>query len=171
MGASALALPARLGGSSAATRVGPSRDPGSLSATARSEAVPTLSLLPFLARPTTESVFADLMDLCAPDSLVRGPEFGYQTGAAAVEFGYRLSTATAIYAGTSEIMKSIVAQVSLGMPRSESMESGGSQIFVTHRPTPHLDGRYTIFGELRDGDRVLDAIAVGDRIVRVRRSL
>jgi alkylation response protein AidB-like acyl-CoA dehydrogenase len=63
---------------------------------------------------------ADLMDLCAPDSLVRGPAGGGATGASAVEFGYRLSTATSIYGGTSEIMKSIVAQVSLGMPRSRS---------------------------------------------------
>jgi alkylation response protein AidB-like acyl-CoA dehydrogenase len=60
------------------------------------------------------------MDLCAPDSLRRGPAGGGATGAAAVEFGYRLSTATSIYGGTSEIMKSIVAQVSLGMPRSRS---------------------------------------------------
>jgi alkylation response protein AidB-like acyl-CoA dehydrogenase len=63
---------------------------------------------------------ADLMDLCAPESLIRGPEKGGATGASAVEFAYRLSTATAIYGGTSEIMKSIVAQVSLGMPRSRS---------------------------------------------------
>ena len=34
----------------------------------------------------------------------------------------------------------------LGMPRNEDPDSGGGQIFVTHRPTPHLDGRYTIFG-------------------------
>jgi peptidyl-prolyl cis-trans isomerase B (cyclophilin B) len=58
---------------------------------------------------------------------------------------------------------------SLGMPRNEDMESGGSQIFVTHRPTPHLDGRYTIFGELRSGFDVLDSIEVGDRILHVQR--
>ncbi len=62
----------------------------------------------------------DLMDLCAPDSLLRGPENGFAKGASAVEFAYRLSTATAIYGGTSEIMKSIVAQANLGMPRSRS---------------------------------------------------
>ena len=39
---------------------------------------------------------------------------------------------------------------------------------MTHRPTPHLDGRYTIFGELRRGGDVLDAIGVDDRIVDVR---
>ena len=58
---------------------------------------------------------------------------------------------------------------SLGMPRGAYMESGGSQLFVTHRPTPHLDGRYTIFGELRSGGEVLDAIQVGDRILSVKR--
>jgi cyclophilin family peptidyl-prolyl cis-trans isomerase len=57
---------------------------------------------------------------------------------------------------------------SLGMPRNEDFESGGSQFFVTHRPTPHLDGRYTIFGELRRGFEVLDAIEVGDKILSVR---
>ncbi|MEE8468020.1 MAG: HEAT repeat domain-containing protein [Planctomycetota bacterium] len=58
---------------------------------------------------------------------------------------------------------------SLAMPRGAQVDSGGSQIFVTHRPTPHLDGRYTIFGELREGAEVLDAMQVGDRILDVRR--
>ncbi|MCC7011307.1 MAG: peptidylprolyl isomerase [Planctomycetes bacterium] len=59
---------------------------------------------------------------------------------------------------------------SLGMPRNEDVDSGGSQIFVTHRATPHLDGRYTIFGELREGFEVLDALEVGDRILDVIRA-
>jgi len=58
---------------------------------------------------------------------------------------------------------------SLGMPRNEDPDSGGSQIFVTHRETPHLDGRYTLFGQLLEGFEVLDAIEVGDRILAVRR--
>jgi cyclophilin family peptidyl-prolyl cis-trans isomerase len=57
---------------------------------------------------------------------------------------------------------------SLGMPRNDDPDSGGSQIFVTHRETPHLDGRYTLFGELRRGIEVLDAIEVGDTIRSVR---
>jgi alkylation response protein AidB-like acyl-CoA dehydrogenase len=56
---------------------------------------------------------ADLADLCAPDSLLRG-----QSGASVVEFAYRLSAATSIYGGTAEIMRSLVAEASLGMPRS-----------------------------------------------------
>jgi peptidyl-prolyl cis-trans isomerase B (cyclophilin B) len=56
----------------------------------------------------------------------------------------------------------------LGMPRNDDPDSGGSQIFVTHRETPHLDGRYTLFGQLLEGGEVLDAIEVGDRIKSVR---
>ncbi|QDU86439.1 putative peptidyl-prolyl cis-trans isomerase [Planctomycetes bacterium Pla163] len=57
---------------------------------------------------------------------------------------------------------------SLGMPRNEWVDSGGSQIFVTHRPTPHLDGNYTLFGRMVQGFDVLDAIEEGDRIVSTR---
>ena len=60
------------------------------------------------------------------------------------------------------------ARGSLGMPRNEDPDSGGSQFFVTHVPTPHLDGRYTIFGELRTGGEVLDQIEMGDRILSAR---
>jgi cyclophilin family peptidyl-prolyl cis-trans isomerase/HEAT repeat protein len=56
---------------------------------------------------------------------------------------------------------------SLGMPRWDYVNSGGSQFFVAHRATPHLDGRYTIFGELREGFDVLDQLEVGDTIVDV----
>lgn len=56
----------------------------------------------------------------------------------------------------------------LGMPRNEDPDSGGSQIFVTQRWTPHLDGRYTLFGTLVSGGEVLDAIEVGDTILEAR---
>jgi cyclophilin family peptidyl-prolyl cis-trans isomerase len=32
---------------------------------------------------------------------------------------------------------------------------------------PHLDGRYTAFGRVVSGMNVVDAIQVGDRVVRV----
>jgi len=57
---------------------------------------------------------------------------------------------------------------SLGMPRNDDPDSGGSQFFVTHLPTPHLDGRYTFFGELRTGGDVLDQLEIGDRILAAR---
>ena len=44
-------------------------------------------------------------------------------------------------------------------------ETGGSQFFLCHAPQPHLDGRYTIAGQLAAGDDVLDALEPGDTIL------
>ncbi len=56
----------------------------------------------------------------------------------------------------------------LGMPNA-GPDTGGCQIFITHVPTPHLDGRYTVFGQVISGLDVVDAIEVGDEVLRVRR--
>lgn len=42
--------------------------------------------------------------------------------------------------------------------------TNGSQFFVTHVETPHLDGKHTVFGQLIEGEDVRDAIRQGDRI-------
>ncbi len=47
-------------------------------------------------------------------------------------------------------------------------DTGGSQFFVALTPQPHLDGRYTVFGEVASGMEVVDALLEGDRIERVR---
>ena len=41
-------------------------------------------------------------------------------------------------------------------------DTNGSQFFITFVPTPHLDGNYTIFGKLIEGDTVLSAINLRD---------
>jgi cyclophilin family peptidyl-prolyl cis-trans isomerase len=43
-------------------------------------------------------------------------------------------------------------------------DTGGSQWFITHSPQPHLDGRYTVFGQLLEGWDVLERLEQGDRI-------
>jgi cyclophilin family peptidyl-prolyl cis-trans isomerase/HEAT repeat protein len=46
-------------------------------------------------------------------------------------------------------------------------DTGGSQFFITHSPQPHLDGGYTVFGQVIGGLAVVDSIARGDVIRRV----
>lgn len=38
------------------------------------------------------------------------------------------------------------------------------QFFVTHSPTPHLDGKYTIFAKVVDGMDVVQKMVIGDKI-------
>ena len=54
----------------------------------------------------------------------------------------------------------------LGMARSNK-DTAGSQWFITHSPQPHLEGHYTIFGQMVSGEEVLDAIRQGDIIERI----
>jgi cyclophilin family peptidyl-prolyl cis-trans isomerase/HEAT repeat protein len=49
----------------------------------------------------------------------------------------------------------------------EWADTGGSQFFLTHSPQPHLDGRYTVFGQVVRGLEVLDSLRPGDAITRV----
>lgn len=44
--------------------------------------------------------------------------------------------------------------------------TGGSQIFITYGPQPHLDGRHAVFGKVTKGMDVLRQITVGDKITK-----
>ena len=52
---------------------------------------------------------------------------------------------------------------SVGMA-SAGKDTEGSQIFITHSPTPHLDGRYSIFAKVSEGMDVVQLLEVGDQI-------
>ena len=47
----------------------------------------------------------------------------------------------------------------LSMARSQHPDSAGSQFFIMHEDSPHLDGDYAAFGKVIDGIEVVDAIA------------
>ena len=66
----------------------------------------------------------------------------------------------------AEINQKRYTRGTLGMPRSQGWNTGSVQLFISHIPTPHLDGRYTVFGQVTKGLNVLDNIEVGDRILR-----
>ena len=47
-------------------------------------------------------------------------------------------------------------------------DTGGSQFFITHSPQPHLDARYTVFGQVIGGMDVVDRLSQWDVVRTVR---
>ncbi len=64
-------------------------------------------------------VASDLLDIFGPSTLARGRGMGDED-LAAIEHAYRHSQVTRIYAGTSEIHRSIIAEGGLGLPRTRA---------------------------------------------------
>jgi peptidyl-prolyl cis-trans isomerase B (cyclophilin B) len=51
----------------------------------------------------------------------------------------------------------------LSMARSQHPNSGGSQFFVCAGDVPHLDGQYTVFGQVIEGNPIIDQIVNSSR--------
>ena len=50
----------------------------------------------------------------------------------------------------------------ISMARSQMKDSAGSQFFIMHQDSPHLDGQYAAFGKVVEGIEVVDEIATTD---------
>jgi cyclophilin family peptidyl-prolyl cis-trans isomerase len=70
------------------------------------------------------------------------------------------------YALRCEITRRPYGRGAVGMALS-GKDTGGSQFFVTLSPQPHLDGGFTLFGQVVAGMDAVDRIRPGDVIERV----
>ncbi len=85
--------------------------------------------------------------------VIQGGDFDRRDGLGGP--GYRIPTEPALYT----FDRGVVGMASSGQ------DTEGSQFFITHTWTPHLDGLYTIFGEVIHGMDVVDRIQIGDMVL------
>ena len=53
----------------------------------------------------------------------------------------------------------------VAMARASDPDSADSQFYIALSMLPHLDGQYTVFGQVVDGFEVLDKIEPGDKLI------
>jgi cyclophilin family peptidyl-prolyl cis-trans isomerase len=63
--------------------------------------------------------------------------------------------------------KGALATARTGDQVNPKRASSGSQFYITLAPTPHLDGGYTVFGQVTRGIEVVESIAMGDVIQQI----
>ena len=64
-------------------------------------------------------------------------------------------------------LKGVLATARLGDQVNPQRASSGSQFYITLDKVSHLDGDYTVFGQVIEGMQVVESIAIGDVIQEV----
>ncbi|MBY8915334.1 peptidylprolyl isomerase [Nitratireductor rhodophyticola] len=62
----------------------------------------------------------------------------------------------------AEFSEAAFARGTVGMARSQNPNSANSQFFIMFAPAEHLNGQYTVIGEVESGMELVDAIKKGD---------
>jgi cyclophilin family peptidyl-prolyl cis-trans isomerase/HEAT repeat protein len=70
------------------------------------------------------------------------------------------------YAIRSEFSMASFTRGAVGIA-SSGKDTEGCQFFITQVPAPHLDGRYTVFAKVIEGQDVVDRIQIGDTITEI----
>jgi cyclophilin family peptidyl-prolyl cis-trans isomerase len=113
----------------------------------RSQAPVTVNNFVFLAR---DGFYNDVIfHRVIPNFMIQGGDpDGTGTGGPGYKFQDEFDTSLGFDA------KGILAMANAGP------STNGSQFFITVAPTPHLNGKHTIFGKVTSGQDIADAIAV-----------
>lgn len=62
----------------------------------------------------------------------------------------------------AEFSKEPFKRGTCGMARSANPDSGDSQFFICFDDAPHLNGQYTVWGEVTEGMELIDKLAAGE---------
>ncbi len=92
-----------------------------------------------------------------PDFMIQG---GDPTGSGRGGPGYRF--ADELVGNPLKHERCVISMANAGP------NTNGSQFFITHVATPHLDGRHTVFGKVTSGEDIVDAIEQGDTMSSVK---
>jgi len=92
-----------------------------------------------------------------PDFMIQG---GDPTGSGRGGPGYRFEDET-----KGNPNKHKVGSLSMA---NAGPNTNGSQFFITHVETGWLDGKHTVFGQVRSGQNVVDAVKQGDTLKSIK---